>query len=108
MFTKMFRRTLSAGVVVLPACLLAGSAMAVTINTEGDYVPKQPVPIHANGVVHHGPIDCITARKIVRHAGYQDVETRDCRGEIYHFSAERNGHKVLLRVDREEGRVSRG
>jgi hypothetical protein len=95
--------------VLAGATTFALSLPAVAaIHTEGDYVPKQPVAINDAGVVVHGPLDCVTAGKVIRHLGYRDVEARDCRGETYHFSAKRNGHTVHLRIDREEGIVTRG
>jgi hypothetical protein len=105
MFRKMLHETVIAGAFGLLG--LAGPAMA-TMTTEGDYVPKHVVPIYDTGVVHHGPVDCVTARKIVREGGYQNVKARDCSGEIYRFRAERNGHVVHLRVDRESGNLTRG
>jgi hypothetical protein len=92
-----------AGFVALPLTLFNLSAWA-----DPDYIPKKLVPVNQSGIVHHGPLDCVTAGKVVREKGYQDVRARDCSGEIYHFRAERNGRKVLLRVDREDGRVTRG
>lgn len=108
MFRKMLHSAVLASAVALPAALPGLSASAATVQTDQDYIPKHPVPIHETGVVHHGPVDCVTARKIVREEGYQDVRARDCSGEVYLFRAERNGRVVHLRIDREDGRITRG
>lgn len=108
MFRIMLRGAVLASAVTLPAGLLGLSASAATVQTDQDYIPKHPVPIYEAGVVHHGPVDCVTARKIVREEGYRDVRARDCSGEAYLFRAERNGHVVHLRIDRENGRITRG
>lgn len=104
MFRNMLHSAVLAGAVTLAFGLPAMAAM----HTEGDYIPKVPVAIDNIGGVHHGPIDCVTAGKIIRHQGFRDVEARDCNGEIYHFTARHNGHIVHLRIDREEGNVTRG
>jgi hypothetical protein len=108
MFRKMFRNAILAGTVILPFSLPSLTASAAMPQTEGDYIPKHAIPIDKTGVVHHGPLDCVTARKIVREEGYRNVKARDCNGEIYSFRAERNGRMVHLRVDRESGRITRG
>jgi len=104
----MFRNMLHSAVLAGAVTLLSGLPALAAIHTEGDYVPKRPVAINDAGVVHHGPLDCITASKIIRHLGYRDVEARNCNGETYRFTARRNGHVVHLRIDREEGIVTRG
>jgi hypothetical protein len=104
----MLRQVILASAVALPFGLPILSASAAMPATEQDYVPKHAIPIDKAGVVHHGPLDCVTARKIVREEGYQDVKARDCNGETYSFRADRNGHSVHLRVDRESGRITRG
>ena len=108
MFRKMFRNAILAATVILPFSLPNLTASAAMPQTEGDYIPKHAIPIDKTGVVHHGPLDCITASKIIRHLGYRDVEARNCNGETYRFTARRNGHVVHLRIDREEGIVTRG
>lgn len=108
MFTKMLRNAALAGAVTALFGLSGLSASAAMPQTDQDYVPKHAIAVNKAGAVHHGPLDCVTARKIVREEGYADVKARDCSGEIYHFRAERNGRKVNLRVDREDGRITRG
>jgi hypothetical protein len=104
----MFRNMLHSAILAGAAAFAFGLPAMAAIHTEGDYIPKQPVAINGAGVVHHGPLDCVTAGKVIRHLGYRDVEARDCNGETYHFSARRNGRIVHLRIDREEGTVTRG
>ena len=104
MFSNMLRSAVLAGAVTFAFSLPASAAP----QTEGDYIPKHAVAIDTIGGVHHGPIDCVTAGKIIRHIGFRDVEARDCNGEIYHFTARQNGHIVHLRIDRAEGNVTRG
>lgn len=108
MFTKLFRSAVLAGAVIVPFGLPGLSASAAMPETAQDYVPKRAIPVEKAGVVHHGPLDCVTARKVVREEGYQHVKARHCDGEIYSFRAERNGHMVRLLVDRESGRITRG
>ncbi len=101
MFRNMLHSTVLAGAVTLlfglPAC------------ADSDYIPKHATAIDRNGVVHVGPVDCVTARKIIREEGYNNVrDPTIARGETYRFRAERNGHVVNLRVDREDGLVTRG
>jgi hypothetical protein len=100
MFRNMLHSTVLAGAVTLLFGLPASAGP--------DYIPKHAVPINQHGVVHVGPVDCVTARKIIREEGYNDVKARDCRGETYRFRAERNGHMVQLRVGRADGLVTRG
>jgi hypothetical protein len=104
MFSNMLRSVALAGAVTLALGLPAVAA----VHTEGDYVPKVPVAVDNIGGVHHGPIDCVTAGKIIRHIGFRDVEAQDCNGEIYHFRALSNGRVVHLRINREDGAVTRG
>lgn len=104
----MLRKFILASAVALPFGLPGLSASAAMPQTDQDYIPKHAIPIEKAGVVHHGPLDCVTARKIVREEGYQDVKARHCDGEVYTFRAERNGHMVRLHVDRESGRIWRG
>jgi hypothetical protein len=105
MFRNMLHSAVLAGAVTFAFGL---PAMAAMPQTEGDYIPKRPVAIDNIGGVHHGPIDCVTAGKIIRHQGFRDVQARDCNGDVYHFSARRNGRIVHLRIDRTEGNVTRG
>jgi hypothetical protein len=108
----MLRKVVLASAVALPFGLLgSASVMAQTPATAQDYVPKNIVPYDQQSEpVVRGPVDCVTARKIVRKKGYDDVEAEDCNGDdnTYTFRAERNGRVVLLRVDKEDGRVMGG
>jgi hypothetical protein len=108
MFGTMLRRAVIASAVTLPLGWLSLAASAAMPQTEQDYVPKHPVNIDRAGVVHHGPLDCVGARKIVREEGYRNIDARNCSGEVYLFRAERHGRVVHLRVHREDGRVTRG
>lgn len=104
MFRNMLQSAILAGTVTFALGLPASAAP----QTEGDYVPKRAAAVETIGGVHHGPIDCVTAGKIIRHLGFRDVEARDCNGEIYHFTARHDGQVVHLRIDRAEGNVTRG
>jgi hypothetical protein len=104
----MFRNVLQSVALAGAVTLALGLPAMAEVHTEGDYVPKAPVAVDTIGGVHHGPIDCVTAGKIIRHIGFRNVEARDCNGEIYHFRAIDNGHVVHLRIDREDGVVTRG
>jgi hypothetical protein len=77
-------------------------------SADSDYIPKKPVPFSGHGVVHVGPVDCMTARKIIRQEGYSGIKQRSCSGETYRFRAQRSGSTVDLLVDRQSGAVARG
>ena len=100
----MFRNTLHSTVLAGAVTLL----FSLPASADSDYIPKQMTPINRNGVVHVGPVDCMTASKIIREDGYNDVKARNCKGETYVFRAKRSGRVVVLRVDRQSGAVALG
>jgi hypothetical protein len=100
----MFRNALHSAVLAGAVTLSFG----LPASADSDYIPKRPTPFDQHGVVHVGPVDCVSAGKIIREEGYNDVKARNCKGETYRFRAERNGHMVTLHVNREDGLVTRG
>jgi hypothetical protein len=100
----MFRNMLHSMVLAGAVTVLFG----LPASADSDYIPKNAVPFTGHGVVHVGPVDCMTARKIIRQEGYSGIKQRNCSGETYRFRAQRSGHMVELRVDRQSGAVMRG
>jgi len=100
MFRNMLQSTVLAGAVTL--------LFGLPASADSDYIPKRFVPFNHQGVVHVGPVDCMTARKIIREEGYSGIRERNCSGETYGFRAQRGGHTVELLVERQTGAVMRG
>ena len=48
------------------------------------------------------------AKRIVRNNGFRNVATRECDGRTYTFTANRNGHRILVFVNSRTGAVWRG
>ena len=100
MFRNMLQSAVLAGAVTL--------AFGLPAAADSDYIPKHMPSINRNGIVHVGPVDCMTASKIIREDGYNDIRARNCKGQTYTFRAERSGRVVTLRVDRQSGAVALG
>jgi hypothetical protein len=50
-------------------------------------------------------IACGEARSMVRERGYRKVVTKECSGKSYSFSAVKNGHRYLVKVNAHTGRM---
>ncbi len=57
---------------------------------------------------HRGRLSCGEARARVRHSGYRNVATIECRGATYTFEATRRGRDVTVFVNSRNGRIWRG
>jgi hypothetical protein len=52
-------------------------------------------------------ISCWEGRRIVRRAGFRDVRSITCYGEIYRYRGWRRGHQWRIAVDSDTGRIIR-
>lgn len=50
-------------------------------------------------------IACAEAKSMVRKRGYHKVKTQDCSGRSYSFTASKNGHRYLVKVNAYTGRM---
>jgi hypothetical protein len=53
---------------------------------------------------HH--VSCGEARRIVKRAGFHNVQSTDCSAPKYHFTGWRNGHEFMIRVN-SAGQITR-
>lgn len=51
-------------------------------------------------------LSCVAARNMVRNRGYRNVVARDCTGTVYSFRAVRAGHRVIVNVSAQTGRIT--
>ncbi len=54
-----------------------------------------------------GRLSCGEARASVRHSGYRNVATIECRGRTYTFEATRRGRDVIVYVNAKNGALWR-
>ena len=54
---------------------------------------------------YRGRISCGEARAHVRHSGYRNVATIECRGSTYTFEATRKGRDVTVFVNARNGAI---
>ena len=57
--------------------------------------------------LYYGRISCGEAKARVRHGGYRNVATIECRGSTYTFEATRKGRDVTVFVNARNGAISR-
>ena len=57
--------------------------------------------------LYYGRISCGKAKARVRHGGYRNVATIECRGSTYTFEATRKGRDVTVFVNARNGAISR-
>jgi hypothetical protein len=57
--------------------------------------------------VYHGRLSCGEARARVRHSGFRNVSTIECRGSTYTFEATRRGRDVTVYVNARNGAIWR-
>ena len=58
--------------------------------------------------VYRGRLSCGEARARVRHSGFRNVATIECRGRTYTFEATRRGRDVIVYVNARTGAIWRG
>jgi hypothetical protein len=56
---------------------------------------------------YRGRMSCGEARARVRHSGYRNVATIECRGSTYTFEATRKGRDVIVLVNARSGALLR-
>lgn len=54
----------------------------------------------------HGPVSCEAAAAIVADYGFSDIHPEDCSGELYTFSALRDGTEYALTVTAADGEIA--
>jgi hypothetical protein len=56
---------------------------------------------------YRGRMSCGEAKARVRHSGYRNVDTIECRGSTYTFEATRKGRDVIVLVNSRTGALRR-
>ena len=54
---------------------------------------------------HHYRVGCHQAKRMLRHRGFREIRTYDCRRARYVFKAFKRGHWWMVRVSSNSGRV---
>jgi hypothetical protein len=74
------------------------------------YYPRYPSYHHDGGYdenEEYDRINCWEGRRIVRSAGYRNVQTQRCHGNIYRYSGWKRGQQWRVSVDADTGHIIR-
>lgn len=116
MISKVLLVSAAAAGLLLAQPQKASAGVDVDVNLGGSpYYPAQPYPSYPS--YHHDGgydedeeydrINCWQGRRIVRSAGYRNVQTQRCYGDIYRYSGWKRGHQWRVSVDADTGRIIR-
>ena len=80
-------------IAIQPVTASAGSP---NLTAQGVYKQSTIKPINLN---------CASAKRLVRKAGFKKIRTVECEGCVYTYRAVKNGQERTVRVDSHTGRV---
>ena len=87
-------------------CGVAPRRYPVYLAPRFNYYVAPPLPVYYNRYVAPvGRVSCGGALNIVDRSGFNNVRVGECRGDVYTFTAHRNGNRFVVKVNSFNGRI---